>query len=437
MTKQPLFRLAKKSIANHLWINLRLCLVFALVAVIVGLFTAFNYSVNAQAYFKIDQAVSSDVFWSNKAGTDVENDLGVGVVQTLRVQRYDLVKMLQMPENYAPKSVTGNYLDVELHGKRYRYATASTSDKDFGMDYVWVYAGSPFTVHDEEEMQMCFGDAPIYYGKLPVEPLEAMVSEDFILRYGLTIAEVLGNDITVFRSNTDAPLGVMTVCGVISSEFFQLSGHSYLSDQICPTVILSQNNPLPDEFATTYDIYALDGWPDRDFFDWGGYFDANWQWDVHFSGITSVDQMTQLERMQVVVVRVYTVIGGIILLGMVLTVMLMLDKFASIFCRTGGIALSCGLKQRNLYMLLLAQILLMFAMSLPIAALGCAFGYWGINALVETAMGITMITSVRAVLLFAVIGAGLALLSAIIFFGVSVAKIGKKSVKELLATEVQ
>lgn len=437
MTKQPLFRLARKSIANHLWINLRLCLVFALVAVIVGLFTAFNYSVNAQAYFKIDQAVSSDVIWTNKEDADVENDLGVNVVQTLQVQRYDLVKMLQMPENFALQSVTGNYLDVGLQGKRYRYAAASTSDKDFGMDYVWVYAGSPFTVHDEEEMRMRFGDVPLYYGKLPAEPLEAMVSEDFISRYGLTAEEVLGNDISVYRSNSDVLLGEMTVCGVISSEFFQLSGHSYLSDQICPTLILSDNNLFPDEFATTYRIYALDGWTDWDFFQWGSYFDANWQWDVHFSGIRSVDQMTQLERIQAVVVRVYTVIGGIILLGMVLTVMLMLDKFVSVFCRTGGIALSCGLRQRGLYALLLAQILLMFAMSLPVAALGCAFGYWGINALVETATGITMVTSVRAVLLFAVIGAALALLSAIIFFAVSVLKIGKKSVKELLLTEVK
>ncbi len=48
-----------------------------------------------------------------------------------------------------------------------------------------------------------------------------------------------------------------------------------------------------------------------------------------------------------------------------------------------------------------------------------------------------MVTSARAVCLFAVIGAALALGAAMIFFGVSVLKIGKKSVKELLSAEVK
>lgn len=428
-SKQPLFRLAYNSIRAHKWINVRLCLVFACLAVLICLFTAFNVSIASRQQELFDNSISSNYFYGTSEADEFLTQYNLPNANKYTVGRYNFSSLMEQYVGQAVPTVTANYIALEVNGNTYHYSSEGEPNP------LWLYSGNVFNELDSAELSVRFGITKPYKGRLPSDGTnEALISEDILKAYGLRPEDVVGKRIRMHvEGNLTLIPSYIDITGVILSEYYTLSGHSE-AWQIAPMVVFAENNRVPFSNIDTLYVYAFDEWSSLDYSELSQIAKDS---GLAYCATGSYSQRAFLERIRVIVSNIYAVIGAILVVGLVLTVMLMIDKFVRIFSHTGGVLLSCGLEQANLYKLLFAQIVIMFLFALPIALVGSIAGYALIVRLVGMGTGITMAISADLLLAFSLIGAVAVFAIAMVFFGFSALRLRKKTVKDLLTAEVE
>lgn len=429
-TRQPLFRLAYNSIRAHKWINLRLCFVFACLATLICLFTAFHVSIASRQQELFDNSISSNYFYGTNEADDVFAQYGMPKASNYyTVGRYNFSSLMKEYVGVAAPTVTANYIALEVNGITYHYSSDGTPSP------LWLYTGNVFNELDTAELNERYGITQPYLGDFPRDGTnEALISEDILKAYGLKAKDVVGKRIRMYVEGNLALIpSYIDITGVIVSEYYTLSGHGE-TWQISPTVVFAANNRVPFYNVDTLRVYAFDEWTSLDY---DTLSQIARESGLAYCAADSYSQRAFLERIRVIVSNLYVVIGSLLVVGLILTVMLMIDKFVKIFSRTGGVLLSCGLKQANLYKLLFAQIVIMFLLALPITLIGAFVGYVLIVELVGLGTGIAMTISSELLVTFSLIGAVTVFAVAMAFFAFSALRLRNKTVKDLLITEVE
>lgn len=441
--RQPVFKLAAYCMRAHKWINAKLCLVFACLSVLICLFAAFTLSIETRRQDLFEQTVSSNYFFGDE---DVSAQLAQRSLPEFRhseIGIYDLSGFMEKNVGVNVPTVTTNYVTVTFYG----------TDRSFRFDaeqepqYLWLYKLQnasddefyPFTEADASELKLRFGKDSFYIGELPSGENDALVSERMLNGYGLRAEDVLGKNLSIrLGENGDievddymSVIGMryVRVTGVIVKEYYELSGHSE-DWQIRPSVIFSRENGVNLPPVTRH-VYLLNEWSDLGEGELG---DIASEYGLTYCGVAAYQQREFLNKIKTVVLNVYYVVGSVLALSLVLTVMLVMNKFVLAFSRTGGILLSCGLGSNNLYKLLFAQVVLMFAASLPLALVGSVVGYAAITELVALGTKISMSLSPTLMAQLLALSIAAVFAAAMLFFVFALLRIRRKSVLELLKT---
>ena len=271
---------------------------------------------------------------------------------------------------------------------------------------------------------------------MPVSKNELLIGEPVLNAYGLKAEDVLGKEITASLKNL-LPFGnprtlfTARVTGIICEEYYSLMGHDLLG--LRPALLFHAESDLFAANAVEYFLYHLENWPEED---------TAVAWQEHFAnfdyvGASLVDWIDSLNNVQVLASNLYIIIGSSLLVGLVLTIFLMIDKYIKVFSRSGGILLTHGMRRGHLYILLLIQLLILCLIAIPIALVLTAAGYSIINFLVEWATHVSMGLSIARILGMLAIGIASVVAIALLFFVyAALFKLRRRTVKEFLTVEI-
>lgn len=444
--RQPVFKLAAYGMRAHKWIHARLCLVFACLSILICLFAAFTLSIETRRRDFLQQTVSANYFFADKK--DVSAQLvqrGLPHFEHSVMGIYDLSGFMEDNVGVRVPTVTTDYVTVTYYGTNLSYRF----DEQLAPQYLWLYKlqapaeGStqsdlyPFTEADASELKLRFGMESFVVGEMPTGKNDALVSERMLNGYGLSTEDVLGKNLSIRLGENgdievDDYMGVIGmrsvhVTGVIVKEYYELSGHSE-DWQIRPSVVFSADNGVNLPPVERH-IYLLDDWSDLN----GEQLDdIATELGATYCGANSYGQREFLNKIKTVVLNVYYVVGSVLALSLVLTIMLVMRKFVNVFARSSGILLSCGLREDNLIKLLFAQVVLMFAASLPLALVGSVVGYAAITELVALGTKITMEVSPALMMGLLALSVVAVFAVAMVFFAFAALRIRRKTVLQLL-----
>ncbi len=426
--RQPLFRLAFAAIKAHPRINLKLCLVFVSLSVLICLFTAFTMSVDDRREEIFAASTSSNYMYGSSDQTAWLKGSGLADFEHYTVQRYNLSARLEEELGENIPTVTTNYITLKIGSVSYYF------DRDKTPELLWLYKGNPFNKIDSSELRYRFGlDSP-YSGRFPQTGTnEVLISERLIKGYGLASSDVLGASVAILLGDRSLDF-TLKVVGIIAEEYYELSGHCE-AWQIAPSVVAAEVNSIPavNVALDTFHVYAFNEWTSLSVDE---LHRISSEGELTYCGIGSYQQRVNLDNIRTVVVNVYFVVGAVLAGGLLLTVMLMTHKFVANFSYLGGILLGFGLEESNLIKLLLVQLLSIFLLSVPLALVGSVVSYAVIVDLVSVGTGAAMTVSASTLAVLSVLSVTVVFAAVMVFFFIASLQLRKRDVKSLLAAGI-
>lgn len=239
----------------------------------------------------------------------------------------------------------------------------------------------------------------------------------------------MGNVIDFVSVKTDSPVitGVKVV-GILNDNYCSLVGHQY-SHYFHPIVIAHIENDL---FKNSIDkekfyIYDFENWPSEDLVSY-----LQKEYNAQYIGYSVMSDIQNITAMKEVANVIFLLLGCTLLIGLMLVVYLVINKFAQMFYRNSGILLANGMSRRKLYLLLLLQLLWVSLLSFVIAIIFTICGFYILKYAMSTAFSINLpITFMSIVAMLGVAIAGVVFFVAIIYAFI-IYRLKNKNVSEFL-----
>lgn len=427
----PIMRLAAKNVSVNSWMNFKLCFVFACLAFLICLFTGYNTALADRRQQMLDGAVSMNYAYTSSTlnGSLSSNldqrakELFEGKNGTLFV-RSALARRVNTANHLNLTACTSEYLRVSIGGE-----TVEPADEDFSIS---AYSSAfPTTDDDRAELLYRYGfDEPIV-GRRPEANDEIVLSENFLKNYGMTIDDI-GTRITITLVGENAPYFEGTVVGVYRHEYYELTGHSDWSTQLLPIFLLAESHPAFKTNIYRTKLYLTGFITDHNFIE-----DLRLTKNFMYAGAKLVTTVRMLDNIVTLANTLYVIIGSSLGFGLVLTVFLMVGKYVNVFARSSGILLTLGMSRGRLYRLLLCQLFYLALLSIPMAAVLTCVGYFVVRAVMLLVTNVAMEISFGKLAGLLLAGIVIVFAVALLFYAYTLFRIRKKSVKELLQTEVR
>jgi len=422
---KKLFFLAFKNLKSYLRYNLKLIITTSCLVFLVSLFSAYVISLsNKQKEMKFEN-ISSGYLLSFS-----EMDFSKSEITSTKAifKQFDFSKISEDYFGYAFDYLTAFNVVIEHNSKYYQ-------DSDFDLE-ISFYSGdaeSIFTQNDYQELKLKFGLDEFLIGSLPKNKSEILVSEKFLKSFGLSF-DLIGQKISIAARNDKNKyiFENLKISGVIREEYHMLSGHeSHFS--FTPTVFMLEDNNLFTEnsenirtvFRYTFDkllskkeTLLLEG---EDYF---------------YVGKFTVSTITDINTIQVLTKRLFSIIGIALFIGIILTLYLLITKYIKIFSRSSGILLTCGISIKDLYRLLYLQLLLLSFFSLIISFILTISGFLGINELILRLFYLELGLSAALILKIFIISMLFVIIIATMFYLYIFRKIRRNTIREFLITQV-
>ncbi len=430
-----LFGLAWKNIFSYAWMNLKLCFTFACLAFLICLFTVYNAAIDRKRTEYIESSYSSNFILTQYSSTvtklqELCDDCG-------HVEHYvyhNFNPLVTRLYGYGGVyNATTAYLVLEVDGKQYSATKAITVSTGAHTEDKY------FTEEDYAELKANLGlDSFFLEGGYPKKD-EVAIAPAVLEAYQLKPEDVYGKMLTVYLKDPregKPPLIAQysaKVCGIIREESLRLSGHGDAHTR--PYFLMSYENDFVK--TTTFSRYRLylNEWPDvQDVDTW--FEELLSDTTLNYAGKTSVTRVNALNGLQVLSSNLYIIVGSALIIGLVLTVFLMIDKYVKVFCRTGGILMTFGMRRSTLFLLLFFELLILCFLAIPIALILTTGGYFAINAIVKYLTAISLGISLRRIAGIFFLGIGAVTGLAMIFFAYAAIRLRSRPIKELLRTSL-
>ncbi len=431
-----LFRLAVKNIFTYAWMNVKLCLTFACLAFLICLFTVYNAAINQRKDEFVRGAASSNYILSQSRNTieTVKKSWDkIAAEDTLIYHSFAnaISSCYGVGGKYYADS---SFFVLEVDGEQYAasksvtFCTAAHETDAF------------FTPQDYAELRATYGlDTFFLAGDYPAEPDEVAIGLPMLEAYRLQPEDVMGKTVTVFLKDPrpgKTPLLKQysaKVCGVIGEELYKLSGHKDSNSR--PYFLLRRDSDfLKSSVLYRYRVY-LSQWPTLEDYD-------AWKQALLtdqtflYAGASSVNSVNTLNSLQILASNLYIIIGSALIVGLVLTIFLMIDKYIKVFARSGGILLSVGMRRSQLFGLLFLQLLLLCVVAVPLSFAFTLLGYSVINMIVKWLTNIVLSIALRRLIKMLFIGVLVVIGIAFAFFAYAIVRIRNRTVKEYLNVTV-
>ncbi len=431
-----IFGLAWKNIFSYAWMNLKLCFTFACLAFLICLFTVYNAAIDRKKTEYIESASSSNYIMTEKKSTVEEIQKlcpYCGDVETYTFHSFNTA--ISDAYGYGGKFVAdSSFFVLEVEGKQY----SAVETRSFTT--VAHPSDSFFRAEDYTELKATYGlDSFFLEGGYPTKNGEVAIALPMLETYLLTPEDVFGKVVTVYLKDPRegktplVPQYSAKVCGIIREECIKLSGHKDAHTR--PYFLMSHENDFVKKSVFhRYRVY-LNAWPEVEEIDaWKAMFLSDTT--LLYGGTASIEKVNTLNGLQVLSSNLYIIVGSALIIGLVLTVFLMIDKYVKVFCRTGGILMTFGMRRSTLFALLFSELLILCVLAIPIALVLTTGGYFAINAIVRYLTTITLGISLRRIAGIFFLGIGAVTGLAMIFFGYAALRLRSRPIKDLLRTEL-
>lgn len=417
-------KLAFRNLREYAWINAKMCIAFACLASLICMFLIYNQALTTKSAEMYDEAISGNYFWSTweRSSLLAERELTGYKEYTYRVLNLgNRMKEVYKRDN-APGCTT-RYVKMTMDGQTY------VKQEDHYSLEVSLYTDNPFNPNDIKALQVKYGmDTPLI-GRMPESADEIVIAEKIFENYEMGTDNVLGKQITATINGDSSPIFTATICGIISNEYHSIAGHGD-GGFICPYFILHPDNPAfsGQKLETLY-VYYFDDWIDVDTEDLR---DLHYNKYFRYGAYGQYSSLQNLDKIQILANTFYVIIGTSLIVGLILTVYLMIEKYIKVYSLSSGILLSIGMERRSVYLLLLLQIIMICLIAIPIAVAITAVGYSIITFLVQHATSIKMASSIFQISGMLGIGLLAVLVFAGCFFICVMHKLKSRSIKQLL-----
>ena len=426
-----IFRLACKSVFTHVWMNAKMCFTFACLAFLICLFTVYNAALNERRLEAFHNTMSANYAYSDTTDlSDVVRESGADLVFTSWTKKHRFSEDVRRATGVLMTDPSTDLFMLEIDGTTHQ----AVSSVPFTCYAMWE--GSMFSENDSTELEAVYGYTSLLSaGSIPQERNEFIVSELILDAYELTAEDVLGKEISAYIPNVSAPeegdIHEFTArcTGVVRREYYQLTGHSGSSD-ILALLMFSKDSDLFAKNNFNRYFYHFGDWPDSDLL-------QEWtKLGIKHVNHAVLTDMHALDDIQVLASNLYIIVGSALVIGLILTVFLMIDKYMKIFSRSGGILLTFGMERRQLYSLLLLQLLILCAFAIPISLALTAAGYGVINFVISWATRVDLSLSSWQIVSMLGIGIGVVVGISLLFFAYAVFMLRKHTIKQFLSAEV-
>lgn len=420
-----MLKLAFRNLKEYGWINAKMCLSFACLASLICMFLVYNQALSSRKEEMYEEAISGNYFWSqsSKAGDTYLEERGLTNYTKYSYRVLNLGdRMREVYNDEKAPSCTTRYVFMTLEGNTYK------KRENAGSLEVALFTDNPFNPNDNRALHVKYGvDSPLI-GKMPQSADEAVIAERVFANYGIAPENALGKEISITIDGDKSPIFMATVCGIVIDEYFSISGHG--SDVINPNFILHPESPaLSGKQLSARYIYYFDDWIDADTEDLR---DLYYNKAFRYGAYVQYSSLQNLDKIQVLANSFYIIIGTALIVGLVLTVYLMIEKYIKVYSTSGGIQLTLGMERKKVYLLLLIQIIMICIIAVPIAVGITALGYSIITSIVQRATSIKMASSILQISGMLSLGILAVLFFAGCFFAYVVHKLRRRSIKQLL-----
>lgn len=420
-----MLKIAFRNLKEYAWINAKMCISFACLAALICMFLTYNQALSARREEMYGESVSGNFFWSQSSRSAEtyleERGLTDYTKYTYRVVNFGDRMKAVYNDDKAP-SCTTKYVKLTVNGQTY------TKLSDTGSYEVSLFTDNPFNPNDYKALQVKYGiDSPLI-GRMPESANEVVIAQRILNNYGVTPDDALGKEISAIIDGDNSPLFTATVCGIIRNEYFSLTGHD--NGILCPHIVLhSENAAFTGKQLESRYIYYFNDWFDADTEDLK---DLYYNKGFLYGAYSQYNVLQNLDKIQVLANTFYIIIGSALIVGLVLTVYLMIEKYIRVYSVSGGILLTLGMGRKSVYLLLLMQIIMICLIAIPIAVGITAFGYSIITVLVQRATSIKMASSIFQIGSMLGVGILAVFFFAGCFFIYIVHKLRSRSIKQLL-----
>lgn len=419
--KKYLF-LSWKNVASHRGLYAKIAVAFACLIFMVCLFSTYAIALTQSQQDIMDESASSNYYLSREK-------LELEGAEEYPIYSFDFTPLNQRFDNLD----WGSYLYAEvvnviLDGTEYELIN------NYGLPNINIYGGERlFTQNDYTELNAVFELNSLIIGEMPSSDGEIAISQDFLDWYGLT-ENIIGKRIELC-TNDESGVTILsaTVSGIISSEYYQLSGHISEYNALYPSIfVYGQPQPLDEVYSLErLYMYSLSSWPSSDD------VEATVQsYDCVFVGTNIVERIELVSNLQFICVNLFIIIGLSLGIGLVLMIFIMVDKLVRTFSRDGGIYLTCGLSRGELNRLLYIIVLWLCLFAVILAIILTVCGFYVIRAFIESYFRFAIVIAFPAVVGLFAAGIAIVLIIATAFYFGAVIRMRKNTIKELLVTQV-
>lgn len=432
----PVLRLAAKNFRAYAWINCKVAFVFACLAFLVCLFTGYNSALSGKRE-QLETAALSARYVCLTSTT--EKNFPWDFAEEYFPGQEGIGFWRQRTHLYL-----NNRLHLNLSDAICRYVTFTAEGEELTPQddtlKINCYAASyPFTEDDKAELLARTGSDEILIGRLPQTEEEIVLAEPFLENYGLG-QDFLGKEVSVQVKGDKAPLFGGKLVGIVKKEYYALSGHNDWHSSYLPVVMVCDGHPVFKKSGAVYSVaFTLDRLYTREeaktiAADVAARFKS--AVTVTYGGSRQTTALWMLDNVLILANTLYVIIGSSLAVGLVLTVFLMMGKYMKVFARAGGMFLAYGIPRKHLILLLFAQLMILAAISVPMSAILSVLGYVVIGAAMFATTGVAMEITAQKLLLMLIVGIVIVVAVSLFIFLLMVLRLGKKSIRELLVTEV-
>lgn len=418
---KSLVNMAWRNIKAYGWINFKMCFVFAVLAFLVCLFSAYNAAISTHRAQTLEYGSSANIIMTrgkpNAKQQAILDEYYPDVApKTYRV--YSPFDRIEAAQGVKPTTTTPNFFEIEFGGKVLTTNSVQSCAAFF--------EGDVFTENDYIELEKRFNVTSPVMGRLPESTDEAVFPAPLLKAFGIDAQSAVGEEIVMYIKGESTPYFAGTITGIIIDEFFELIVQDL---SFCPGILLCEGHPQFGQGYYRY-IYSLNEWPDHDTANVFG------EAELSYLGEEIVDNLFMLDVIQTLANELYVMIGSGLAVGLILTILLMIGKYVKVFARLGGVLLTFGLERKQLYGLLFIQVMILCLFAIPLSVVLTAASYSIINLLINMVMGIDMGISLIRIAGMLAMGIGAVFIVAVIFFGLAAFRLRKKTVIQFLRTEV-
>lgn len=385
------------------------CLVF-----LITLFCAASIALTDKQKELKNQSISANYFTSNQL--IYTNN----VVESHSQRRFKKYVAFQDEMNYLPMGSVQLYLD----NQQFKCLDYNSEFSIYSVD-----SQNIFSKNDYKELGLRFGQDSFVKGNLPKNKNEILISEQALQMYGIS-ADVLGSTIkidTKFGQDGERVVVEFVIVGIITKNFYKLSALETRS-AFAPTIICHKDNELFNNLFNIKDVYLydFDNWVSEETIEYFYLYNAN------YIGFFVQDDLQALDSSKQVANMIFLIIGVTLLIGIILIIYLLINKFVQLFSRNCGILISNGISRSKLYQLLFLQLLWVCLIATLIGMLLTIGVGMLLTNIVKQVYYIQITISVATIFALCGIGVLCVFMLVGVFYGYSLMKIRNKSAKDFL-----